>query len=394
MRSRPRASGSVGDLSAASAAYCGLEAVLFRRPTSKGLATAVVAMALVGIGIAAAVDAARSDDERPDTTEKRAEPSSGPTMPEDSDENTGGEQLAAALEAEGIAGVLYYSSTEDECRIDAMALPDLSAVPPPKLRACRFELPPNPESSATLAGVTWSPSGRVAATCRRGQVRVMTPAGHPLYDFAGCAPVWKPNGKLTFVRKGEVWTFRMPCLHSEIEAGRPCERVILTRRNLAKAARFHPIVPPDPRYVASVAATELAWLSDTRTAVLLRVRLRGRLRPLGPVIVLALYEGRRLLKTVAYAGATVLRVSPRRSFLAVIETDERISILNRSGRVLVGSSELPSTNERAIAWSPDERWTALATRWSVFLIRNADIVAGKEPRTIRLPLVARDLAWR
>ena len=222
----------------------------------------------------------------------------------------------------------------------------------------------------------------------------MTPAGHPLYDFAGCALAWKPDGKLTFIRRGEVWSLRIPCLRSEIEAGSPCERVILTRRDLAKAVRFHPIVPSDPRYLGSVAAIELAWLSDMRAVVLLRIRLRGQLRGIGPVIALAFYEGRRLLTSVAFAGATELRVSPRRNVVAVIEAGERISILNQSGRVLVGPSELPAANARAIAWSPNEEWIAMATRWSVYLLRSADIAGGSEPRTLRLPLVAGDLAWR
>jgi hypothetical protein len=46
------------------------------------------------------------------------------------------------------------------------------------------------------------------------------------------------------------------------------------------------------------------------------------------------------------------------------------------------------TDIRAIAWSPDDRWTAVASRRSVYLFRTA---RGREGY-IGLPLVARDLS--
>jgi hypothetical protein len=163
---------------------------------------------------------------------------------------------------------------------------------------------------------------------------------------------------------------------------------------LERAARRDPLVPPDPRYLGSVAALKAAWLTDTRAAVLIRFRLRGRLRALGPQTVLAVFNGARLLRAVPYAGAIDLRVSPRRTFIGVIEAGGSVTVVSRSGRQELAPTALPSPDARAIAWSPDERWTAIASPWSVYFLPTADIHAGRQPHVVRLPLEASDLAWR
>jgi hypothetical protein len=43
----------------------------------------------------------------------------------------------------------------------------------------------------------------------------------------------------------------------------------------------------------------------------------------------------------------------------------------------------------AIAWSPDERWTAVATRASVYVFRTEET----DGTLIRIPITVRDLAW-
>jgi hypothetical protein len=128
--------------------------------------------------------------------------------------------------------------------------------------------------------------------------------------------------------------------------------------------------------------------------VLVRVELKGRLRGIGPITALALFEGQRLVKAVPYSGARALRLSPRRTFFAVMENGGRVAVVDSDGRTRLDSITIPAPNAVAVAWSPDERWTALASRWSVYLLPTEDIEAGRAPRTIRLPLAARDLAWR
>jgi hypothetical protein len=339
----------------------------------KQLASMLVVGVLVAVALVAAVDAVRSDD--PAEIPDRARAEDEPDLP------------AAGLEAEGIRGILYYSDPEDDCRVHAVELPDLREVAPPKLRACRFELPFDPDPSWEPRGAAWHPRDHLSAACSRGRVEVREQSGALVDEVDGCAPAWKPDGTLTVVRDGEVWGVQRPC-----DGG--CERRLLPAVELSRVARSVRFAPRARRYLRSATAFEVAWLSDTRAAVLVRVRLRGRLRVLGPVSVLALYEGRRLLRATQYAGAIALRVSPRGTFVGVVEAGERISIVGRNGRQLLGAADLPSPSTRAVAWSPDELWTAIATRWSVFLLPTADIEAGRQPRIVRLPLGARDLAWR
>jgi hypothetical protein len=44
---------------------------------------------------------------------------------------------------------------------------------------------------------------------------------------------------------------------------------------------------------------------------------------------------------------------------------------------------------RAVAWSPDERWTALATDASVYVYPTD----RPDELVVRIPLMVRDLAW-
>jgi hypothetical protein len=302
--------------------------------SSKQLATALVVCALAVVAVVAVVDAARSRD----AVDPRADPS--PT--------TGREDAGSAredeLEAEGVRGVLYYSDPADDCRVHALALPTLEAAPPPEVGTCRFE-----DSTTTR----------------------------------------KPDGTPTVIRKGQVWN--APCAPADT-AG--CGQRLLATAELTEAAHAVPFVPTGPRQLREVTAIRVSWFTPTRAAVLVRVRLRGRLRALGPVSVLAVYEGKRLLDATQYAGAFDLRMSPRRSSVGIVETGRRVTIVSRSGAQLLGAADLPSPDAHALAWSPDERWVAVASRWSVYLLRVADLAADRQPRIIRLPLVARDLAWR
>lgn len=345
----------------------------------KRLVSALVVGAIVAVGVVAAIDAVVSGD-----PSRRA--GSRPT--ETRKTGVSGDPLVAVLREEGIRGVLYYSDPRDECRVHAVELPDMVNVPPPKLRACRFELPRSPEPRWEPAGATWNSRGLLGARCVQERVEVWRASGALVEAVEGCAPAWKPNGTLTAIRNGEVWCVRKA-------SNDACERKLLTAAELEQAARRHPIVPPDPRYLESVDAVRIAWLSDTRAAVVLRFELRRRLGRLGPQVALAFYDydRERVLAARPSALPTELRLSPSRRFLAAREGSSYVSISTADGRVLTGASP-PTSNARAVSWSPDERWTAIATRWSVFLVRTADLLAVREPRTIRLPIAARDLAWR
>ena len=106
--------------------------------------------------------------------------------------------------------------------------------------------------------------------------------------------------------------------------------------------------------------------------------------------MIAIFESGRLyaLEASGWVGeGDVLRPSPRGRYFAVLDPGEPgIRTFTRDGEPL----SLPEvTNPHAIAWSPDERWTALATRWSIYVFPS-----DRSGATIRLPVPgARDLAW-
>ena len=47
------------------------------------------------------------------------------------------------------------------------------------------------------------------------------------------------------------------------------------------------------------------------------------------------------------------------------------------------------TRPHAVAWSPDERWTALAGRSAVYVFRTEE----SQGLVVEIPLAVRDLAW-
>ena len=383
-RSRVRVPSSAPQPLTGSTAYAGRTAVSPRRLSSKGLATAIVATALLGIGIAAAIDAARSGKEgtgagkdAPGTTsEATASEPQAETKPPD-------ETLVAALKTEGVRGVLYYSDTEDDCRLRAVSLPELVEVPPPKLRACRFELPPHPEPSATFAGVTWSPSGDLAAYCLRGRVVVVSAIDATIQAFRGCAPAWKPNGTLTLVRSGEV---------VDCGDGGQCRRVIFSKHELRAALERH---SPTERAFRPLTFRfrEIAWFSDTRLGAIVRSQRSGD-------IAVVLERASVVNPTaIAFGRLSLGTMSPRRTEV-VVRTDRPLLplwLLHRRGSFTLPGRWLPPSlgsvddeDVRALTWSPDEQWTAIATRASVYLFERE----GDQSRTFRLPLTASDLTWR
>jgi hypothetical protein len=115
--------------------------------------------------------------------------------------------------------------------------------------------------------------------------------------------------------------------------------------------------------------------------------------------VIRVYEGRETLRTVAGVGGrfTEISVSPQRRYAAVrvarpsgfvlIDRDARPFALTEIRRDSTGRP--PFTGGRAIAWSPDDAWTAIARRETVALFR----MGPESPDVVRIELSAHDLAW-
>jgi hypothetical protein len=325
--------------------------------------------ALAALGAVAAADALRGDGTRvvplPRTTATVA------LIPRN-------EPAASAM-----SGVLYYSNPEDDCRLDGLSLPDLGNGPPPKLRSCRFSL--SPDGQTGLPGeAEWSIQGGVYAREADNMIELGSPASRQTLHFPGRAPAFKPDGTFTYVRKNEVveWTTSCPrgsrlfTLPGDNATAR-CRRVVLStgdlRRALISADATGPLIPKD-----------LAWLSNTRL-----VTVVGDAGISGYREHLSVIDSGRVVGVTISEFGEGLRVeaSPHGNFFTAWFGNSLVTIRDREGDLI---SFPPLPRVRAVTWSPDERWTAVATAHSVFVFRTNE----GEARVRRLPILASDLAWR
>jgi hypothetical protein len=253
--------------------------------------------------------------------------------------------------ASAMSGVLYYSAENDKCRLDGIRMPGLENAPPPKLRSCRFSISPTGEN-ALPDDAAWSSDGGFFAREIGEVVELTSLATERSVRLRGHAPAFKPDGTFTYVRGNDV----VECPREEPIS--PCRKI----------ARF-----------GDWPVLELAWLTNSRMAVIARPS----------DYVLAIREGRLRVSVPGGGGlVTDLEVSPQGSFVAArAKGRDGLVVFGADGRTV---SLPPFADAHSITWSPDERWTAVATRRSVFIFRTN----MGEARVLRLPIVARDLAWR
>jgi hypothetical protein len=105
--------------------------------------------------------------------------------------------------------------------------------------------------------------------------------------------------------------------------------------------------------------------------------------------VLALLEGERAILVQprwVVREARSLRPSPRGGYFALFGPGG-VHLFDRNADPFAFPAAVRSP--KAVAWSPDERWTALATGHSVY------VFASEPPNApvIRVPLAVRDLDW-
>ena len=103
--------------------------------------------------------------------------------------------------------------------------------------------------------------------------------------------------------------------------------------------------------------------------------------------VLAAFEGKQTL--FVHPGwwvgeARAIRPSSTGRYYALL--GRALPLFTSDGREVGVPDGLPPA--RAVAWSPDDRWTALATRASVYVFRSET----RDP-VVRIPLAVRDLDW-
>jgi hypothetical protein len=291
------------------------------------------------------------------------------------------ESAVPELRAAGITGVLVY--TDRDCVLHAVRLPDLS---PAELPAgpdvgCEFELSPD-GTHVEPPGAAWYPEGFGYALCRGNVVDVvLSPSPRrPRPQVDGCAPAWRPGSpaQLTVADQGAIEQVVPDC------NGRPpCEEVVISTEALLEAAGRHPnassLSPP-----AAIDVQDVEWLSPDEAVVLLRLRLR-----FGPQDLVARFQNGRLRETHAFRDdeATSLERSSGGHFLLVEP--------GRLGLHVAGSTVDVRTavgTARAGAWSPDERWLALARPGRVAFVETQGF-GGSLGRIVEAPIDARDLAW-
>jgi hypothetical protein len=241
---------------------------------------------------------------------------------------------AAQLAERGFRGTLVY--TDRDCELHALALPDLLPAPEPEGEGgCEFSLSPDGRRVAP-ASVRWSAAGqRCEAVC-----------------------AWRGE-ELTYVRGGAI--------RSDAE-------LLVTRNELERALRAHPTAPARLE-IAELRIRDVAWLSRDIVVALLQVGFPGR-PPENAAVIAGFERGRLAWERVHFGQFERLVVAP-------------------GGDVLPEPPPLPFlfiTRALRLAgpfdWSPDGRGMAVATRASVF------VVDLPSERHVRIPVTARDLAWR
>jgi hypothetical protein len=313
--------------------------------------------------LAIAVDAVRGDDREGNPPSAVAVPRAG---------------AVAALTSLGTRGTLVY--TDRDCRFHAVRLPSLAETraPPDESGDCSFELSPDGMRVAP-AGAAWNASEEYAI-CNRAYVELRTSTVDlPRRIFSGCAPAWRPGTPptLTLVDDGQVVAVGASC-----GLRVPCGTVVIDRDAIQAAARQHPNVPDAPAGIEAVEVGDVAWLARDLAVLLLRVRIPR----LGTQDLVAVFENGRVRGSYYFLDDDRDRLEVSRgsryiaagTAFAVRADGPRLAIPDAFGEV------------RALAWSPDERWLAIAARDVVALVR---VGASATPRVVALPIDAADVAW-
>ena len=213
-------------------------------------------------------------------------------------------------------------------------------------------------------GRRWSSDRTLMALCRRGTTHVF--AGRaPVRSVPGCSPAWRPDGALSVIHDGDLVLVR--------PYGRP--QVFFSRARLVRALAGR------LEGARTYRLTEVAWNGSVSF-----VALVAGARPWQRAIVYYTPEG--VTGVIPELGQDVseLRVSPLGNIaFARSGAGREYVMVDPSGEEI----PLPRiANARAIAWSPDERWVALATRTSTFIGRT-----GTREVAMRVRLGGEVLEW-
>lgn len=313
---------------------------------------------VAALAVAATVDAVRGGADGP-----RAEPPApAETEPIETDEPW---SLGAVeeLETGDARGALLVADAS--CEVRELELPGL-VVRRQGRPVCAFTTSPGgwigPEPRVL------APGAELVARCRDGAVEVFAQGWRRVARFPGCAPAWTPDGRLAFLRDGEL-VVASPC-----DERWSCEETLVGRDALAR------LFGRAPWAFRAPVLREVAWLSRRTVAAIVRDPALER-------DAIAVLRGAELVGGLpfVYERLAGLRASPRGSFAAARVNDRALVLVNREGK-FVGTT---FRGARAVTWSPDERWSAFATGEGVYVVP-----ASRPNRPVLLRLDAVDVAWR
>lgn len=320
------------------------------------LGTWVVIGALALIGLFAARDALRGDEAPASSPavqrlEKRRNPPPAlARAPQIADKA----RLAAELQALGAGGVLYL--TDANCRRYLLGLPALVWTTAQGL--------PGPDCTRGVRPVVSERSGLAAEQV--GAETIEVGAEDWRLRFRGNGPAFTPAGMLTFLRDGLLYAWTVRC---------PRGVATTTFRGLRTLERCPRRVPRAPTRLR-----ELVWLGGSDFAAVAGQELASALLVVRSGRVSTLFRSLGLRMGALEASPTGRDIAVRIGADLVVFDAER-------GRPM----QLPGGDRetRAIAWSPDGRYAAVAS------LRSTHVYLARKPGTaVTLPLAAVDVDWR
>jgi hypothetical protein len=254
----------------------------------------------------------------------------------------------------GASGRLVVSvPEEDGCSLHALQIPELTwadepaGVPGP----CRFSL--GPEDEIYPESAVPRPQGRLIAQCHETGVNLFDTRGVALNTFEGaCAPTWTPDGRLTFVRDGQLFLFETPAQG---------EQRLMSRARLGEL-----LGRPS-------ALEEIAWVRDDQFWAAVRS---------GETATLALLTTGQLAMSPSFTTETIERLRVSSTGIVAAETDRGVVFFDNGGR-----RALTFPNGSAVTWAPDQVLAAIATPQVI------QLVAPISGEVVSLPLAVRDLEW-
>lgn len=287
--------------------------------------TALVVGAVLLLVVIGVVDAVRDGDGEA----SQPQPPPGTTAREPERPDTPSQRLRAR----GFAGLLFVAVREGaDCGVDVVALPTLSRSRLLGGVACRIRISP---TGLVAAG---QPCGAQGEESFPAQTRV------GVRELRGCAPAWRPSGRLTFVNhRGDVVELVEPCA-----SARPCLRVVVDRSE----APF-PIL-------------DLAWFGPERLAGLLEdQRGNASIAVFGHGRLLAVARLDRPLRRYA-------RLVAERVVVPAGDPSGEILAFDDSAR-LVSRQAMPGSiaDGEALTYSTDGMWVASSAGSRVAVYRPA-----------------------